>query len=124
MSNNKTYEDGLVDGIQKYGAFCSSFGDCSSCSVGKQLGSLSCAEFAKKFPQRFLAEANSGIGYSFYNEYCRRFPNSRMSVETLADSACRKVLFEGFTGCQGGDCVACWNEKFTTERTANNKVEY
>ena len=117
--SDKTYTDGLRDGIQKFGTFCKNHGDCSSCKISEHLNDdMDCAEFAGHFPQQFLAIIESSdSNYSYYNEFCKRFSNSGLSIEELADSACRKAIFEGYVDCEREDCVACWNEHYTGDVT-------
>ena len=117
--NEKNYNDGMVDAIRLYGTICTSVGDCANCEVAKMSGQISCAEYAKLQPNMFLGALHKmeDNEHTFYNEYCSRMTKCNLPVEELADSICRKVAFEGYTSCQGGDCVACWNEKYTNDIT-------
>ena len=62
--------------------------------------------------------------FTYFDEYNIRFPQSNLSVEALSEVACRKAIFEGFTGCEGGDCEACWKQAYvgdTTEVDSNTE---
>ena len=123
--NGKTYEDGLRDGIGKFGGFCASHGDCSSCAVHALIPvGETCPVYISHSPASVLTLIDGqDESYSYYNEFCNRFPNAGLSVEVLANSACRKVVFEGYTECAGGDCEKCWQEHYTgdiTNPSSNN----
>ena len=104
----------MVDVIRLYGEICTSVGSCDNCLVNEAAGELSCAEFAKLQPNLFLnaLKRMKDENYSYYNEFCNRMTNCELSVEDLADTICRKVAFQGYVDCEGGDCVACWNKKY------------
>lgn len=117
---DKSYEQGVQDGIALYGRVCSKQGDCSSCMIGTLKGdTISCPEFMSKFPSKMvslLSEMDSEK-YTYYNEYVSRFPNCNLPIEALSEIVCRKVVFEGYMECQGGDCSACWQESYAGDLT-------
>lgn len=119
MQNN-SYQQGLIDGIQLWGAACSRQGQCDNCPIGSIRGTgVTCQEFAKEFPAKMvsiLTEMSKGE-LSYYEEYCTRFPMCNMTVEILSKAVCRKAVFEGYINCEGGDCVACWKEKYVSDVT-------
>ena len=114
------YENGYRDAVKRYGEVCSNSGNCNSCPIGSQLGvGVSCADFAKNEPDRFAALLKIDTGHTYYNEFTRRFPMQSMSIGEVATNVCRKVVFEGYFDCEGGDCVSCWKEQYTSDVTVN-----
>lgn len=91
--------------------------------IGQLRGeAVTCQEFMKQFPSKMtsmLTEMDSAE-FTCFNEYVTRFPNCNLSLEDLADIVCRKVIFEGFVGCEGGDCKTCWSEKYVGDITMNS----
>lgn len=104
----------MSDILKAYGEVCS-VRDCEHCLIGVERGDLSCAEFLLKFPERATALINQmqNQDVTYYNEFRRRFPSCTISSEILAECACRKAIFEGYLDCENGDCLACWNERYT-----------
>lgn len=123
MSSSNSYQQGRIDGIKLWGEACAKEGSCERCPIGIIRGTgITCQEFARKYPAKMISllqEMNNNR-ISFYEEFCIRFPNSNITVEELADCACRKVVFEGYLSCKGGDCVECWQEDFTGDITITN----
>lgn len=114
-----------LETVQLWGQVCGGTGACDDCVLGAigQASGVTCQEFAVKHPDKFLAilreKADEPITY--YNEYCMRFPHSNLSIEGVADCVCRKAVFEGYLGCEGGDCVACWNTIYTQDITESDE---
>lgn len=123
---DKSYKQGKLDGIKLYADVCSSQGSCSDCLIGLVKGEdITCQEFMSKFPGKavsLLTEMNESE-HSFYNEYCIRFPNSDLSVDDIAEVVCRKAVFEGYIGCDGGDCKECWLEPYSSDVTVNDEED-
>lgn len=109
-------ESGMLEAIQLWGRTCGRQGACDICPVGAIRGAnVTCQEFAEKFPEKFLSilqemDADEGT-YSYYSEFCLRFPECQHPIENVAKMACRRAIFEGDLTCpygDNGDCVACW----------------
>lgn len=122
----KDYGQGLVDGIQLWGTVCGRQGACEECPIGSLRGAgVSCQDFARQFPAKMLSilkEMNEGE-ITFYEEYCTRFQSCNLPVEVLAKAACRKAIFEGYLDCEGGDCEACWKERYIADITMERTEE-
>lgn len=118
MSNS--YNQGEVDAIKLWGEVCGSQANCEQCPIGSIRGTnVTCQDFARQFPAKMLSllKEMNNEDLTYFKEYCMRFPECNMSVEDLSMCACRKVIFEGYTDCSGGDCVNCWKEKYTGDIT-------
>lgn len=117
---SKSYNQGMVDGIELWGTVCGKQSNCEQCPIGSIRGTnVTCQDFAKQFPAKMLSilkEMNEGQ-ITYFEEYCTRFPECNMEIESLSQCACRKAIFEGYIGCEGGDCVACWNENYVGDVT-------
>lgn len=116
----EAYERGKVDALEMWGRVCGKQSNCEQCAIGaiKDAG-ISCQDFARKFPSKFLSlltEMDDGM-VSYYEEYCYRFPDCNLSVEDLAQIACRKALFEGDCSCGGPEsaCVECWKQQYVSD---------
>lgn len=110
----------MIDGLQLWGTVCGQQSNCQNCPIGSIRGTnVTCQDFAAEFPAKMLSILTEmkDEGISFFNEYSTRFPECNLDVETLSQVACRKAVFEGYTACPGGDCVACWKEKYTGDVT-------
>lgn len=125
-----SYQQGRIDGIRLFGEVCGREGGCYSCPIQQIRGTgMTCQDFAAKFPAKMLSLLNElrEKEHTYFNEYCIRFPNSDMDVETLAAFSCRKALFEGYLECPGADggfdCVACWNQKYEGDITVADENE-
>ena len=113
-------EAGMIEAIQLWGRTCGRQGACDICPVGAIRGAnVTCQEFAEKFPEKFLSilqemDADEGT-YSYYSEFCLRFPECQHPIENVAKIACRRAIFEGDVNCpygDDGDCIACWNAPY------------
>lgn len=120
----KSYRQGMIDGIQLWGNACSRQGICSKCPISVLAGAgVACQEFAKQFPAKTLTilQEVADQPLSYYEEFCLRFPNANVNVQTLALLACRKAVFEGYISCNGKDdgldCVECWSETYEGDIT-------
>ena len=117
---NKTFEEGIQEGLKLYGNVCTKMPSCEECPIGQIKGEeLTCQEFMKQFPAKMsslLKEADNEE-YTFFDEFVTRFPVCNLPIEELADICCRKAIFEGYTDCQGGDCVECWNQLYIGDVT-------
>lgn len=110
-----TYTKGYVNALKEFGEVCSS-NSCESCAIASLRGSeLSCQEFMKKFPEKFasMLEFMQDKEQTFLNEFRTRFPDCELEDKDIPDTLCRKMVFEGYVDCEGGDCVACWEEPYT-----------
>lgn len=127
-SNSKV--NNMKEALALWGRVCGRQGACDICPVGAIRGTnITCQEFAQKFPDKFLSllqemDAKED-GYTYYNEYCVRFPECNQPIENVAQMACRLALFEGGLSCPFGDnadCVACWNTPYVGDISgmANN----
>lgn len=115
-----SYNQGQIDALQKWGSACGKQPNCEACMINSVKGDgLTCQEFAAQFPAKFLSLLTemSNSEYTFFDEYVTRFPNCNLDVDTLAEVACRKAVFEGYTGCDGGDCVSCWKQSYVGDVT-------
>lgn len=115
-----SYNQGQIDALQKWGNACGKQPNCDACMVNSVKGEgITCQEFAAQFPAKFLSLITemSNSEYTFFDEYVTRFPNCNLDVETLANVACRKAIFEGYVGCDSGDCVECWKQAYVGDVT-------
>lgn len=120
MENKKSYQQGVIDGIRLWGEVCGGQGNCETCPVGAVRGAgLTCQDFATKYPGKMVSilQEMKGQNHTFYNEYCVRFPECNLDIETLAKAACRKVVFEGYCACQDTNCQECWGMPYTQDVT-------
>lgn len=124
MSDTKSYKQGLVDGVALWGRVCGKQGNCEVCPIGSVRGAnVTCQDFATQFPAKMVSILtemdNSEITY--FEEYTIRFPECNLPIETLANCACRKAVFEGDLSCTADSeeqCIACWNEIYTGDVTS------
>lgn len=129
--NKKSYNQGMIDGIELWGKTCGKTGNCSDCPIGNIRGTnVTCQDFAKQFPAKMLSllkEMNDGE-ITYYEEYCMRFPDNQMPLDYLVTSMCRKAIFEGYLDCSvinsddsvdvvHDKCLTCWNEKYVGDKT-------
>lgn len=118
MSNSVM--QGQIDAIKLWGDVCGQQANCQDCPIGTIRGTgVTCQEFASKFPSKMLSllKEMNGEDVSYFKEFCIRFPECNMPVEDLAQCICRKVAFEGYSGCDGGDCTSCWLESYKGDVT-------
>ena len=113
---SKSYEQGIQDGVSLWGKGCGKMDNCENCPVGVLKGAnVTCQEFAKQFPAKMvslLKEMNNGE-ITYAEEYRTRFPECGMNAEDFYQNGmCRRTVFEGYVGCEGGDCIKCWNEPY------------
>ena len=124
-----SYNQGQIDALQKWGSVCGKQSSCEECIINSVKGeALTCQEFAAQFPAKFLSLITEMANdeYTFADEFATRFPNCNLSVENLAEVACRKALFEGYIDCHEGDCVECWKQSYVgdiTEPVINTEDE-
>lgn len=124
-SNNvqeASYERGLQDGVALWGAVCGSQANCKVCPIGVVRGAgVTCQDFAMHFPQKFISilKDMNQQDYTYFDEYCSRFPESNLNVDDLMQVACRKAIFEGYLECKGGNCKDCWLETYTDDVTVD-----
>lgn len=131
MSDNtkKTYEQGIIDGVKLWGDVCKSKENCDRCPIQDIAGAnVTCAQFASKFPEKTvsLMQEMHNEDYTYFNEYVTRFPNCTLTVDELAQCACRKALFEGYVECDAEDsdaCVKCWKETYSGDITEIEQTE-
>lgn len=122
MAGEKTYQQGVIDGIALWGRTCGSQGNCDVCPIGSIRGTgVTCQDFAKQFPAKMasiLKEMDEGQ-LTYYEEFCMRFPSCQLTVDTLALTTCRKTAFEGKVDCDKmdveGACRACWMEQYVAD---------
>ena len=126
----KTYQQGVIDGIALWGRTCGAQGNCEMCPIGSIRGTgVTCQDFARQFPSKMasILKEMDEDEISFYSEFCMRFPSCQLSVEQLALTACRKTVFEGKLDCEKiGDeaaCRACWLETYITDVTEDEEDE-
>ena len=116
----KSYRQGMIDAIEMWGTICGNNANCENCLIGAACETgITCQEFARRHPSKMISileEMKKGET-TYYNEYSIRFPNSKLSVEELSDCCCRKAVFEGYTECEGGNCVECWNDIYSGDVT-------
>lgn len=119
---DKTYNQGVIDGIALWGRACGGQGNCEVCPIGSIRGTgVTCQEFAKQFPAKMvsiLKEMDEGQ-LTYYEEFCLRFPSCQLDVDTLAMTACRKNVFEGKVDCtrmdEEGACRECWMRPYVSD---------
>ena len=124
MADSKSYNQGMIDGLELWGRVCGKQGLCDNCPIGSIRGTnVTCQDFAKQFPAKMLSilkEMDEGE-LSYYEEYCTRFPECNLTVEELAALSCRKAIFEGYLNCEKFEdstaCEACWKERYTSDIT-------
>lgn len=132
--NKKSYNQGMIDGLELYGRVCGKTGNCLDCPIGNIRGAnVTCQDFAKQFPAKMLSllkEMDKGE-ITYYEEYCMRFPDNQMPIDIFASCMCRKAIFEGYLDCPVADsedddalvtekCLACWNEKYIGDKTEDD----
>lgn len=122
MSDERSYEQGVTDGIQLWGDACGKQSSCTDCPLIAIKGAnMSCQEFARQFPAKMknLLREIKDKSDTYYGQFCSRFENNTMTVEELAEVSCRKVVFEGYMGCdkEGQACVDCWLEHYEGDVT-------
>lgn len=128
MAGEKTYQQGVIDGIALWGRACGSQGNCDICPIGSIRGAgVTCQDFAKQFPAKMtsiLKEMDEGQ-VTYYEEFCLRFPSCQMEVEALALTTCRKTVFEGKVDCDKmgdeGVCRSCWLEPYISDVTESEE---
>ena len=117
-SNSKIQH--MKEALALWGRVCGRQGACDVCPIGAIRGTnVTCQDFAQQFPEKFLSllqeiDADKD-NYTYYNEYCVRFPECNQSVETVSQIACRMAIFEGSLNCPYGDnadCVSCWSKPY------------
>lgn len=120
----KTYQDGVIDGVALFGRVCAKTGNCENCPVGAIRGAgTTCQDYARNFPKKMvsLLTEMDKEDYTYYNEFSVRFPESNLPVELLALSTCRKAVFEGYLDCpnagEDSACIACWQEQYVSDVT-------
>lgn len=114
----KTYADGFKDGISAYSEVCAKFPECDGCPIAKEIPiNSTCEEFIRNNKDRVASLVAQALEmeHSYFAEYKMRFPHCTLTVEQIADGACRKALFNGDLSCSGGDCVACWKEGYYSD---------
>lgn len=128
--NKKSYMQGKVDALQLWGRVCGGQGSCEDCPIGNIRGTnVTCQDFAKQFPQKMLSILtemdNKEITY--YQEYCMRFPDANMDIETLSACLCRKAVFEGYLACDRAEipdaCLECWKQKYVGDVTETDSAD-
>lgn len=114
---SKTYEEGFSDGVAGYINLCSKHPDCIDCPMLNEFdGDTTCEEFILRNKTRAASVVMQSSGeHTYFAEYRLRFPHSNIQLEDMAESACRKAIFNGDTTCSGGDCMACWSEPYTSD---------
>lgn len=116
---SESYMQGLQDGVTLVASVCHTH-NCEDCKLSQASGELSCMDFVANHPSEatsILLDMEQG-GHSYYDEYCVRFPESEVSVEDLAATVCRKVIFEGDFTCPIEDentCIECWKSDYPKE---------
>ena len=124
-----SYLQGMTDGLALWGDVCGRQSNCESCPMQVvRNANLTCQQFAAKYPNKMLSILMELYkkDYTYFDEYCTRFPECNLDVEDLQKIMCRKAVFEGYCGCNGGDCTKCWLEPYTgdvTEFEAENETE-
>lgn len=125
MSNaenkKKTYSDGMRDAVALWGRACGRQNACESCPVMAARGTgMTCHQFAQKFPNKFipiLMEMDKGSA-TYFSEFCARFPECDLDLSLLAQTTCRKTVFEGITNCDSNmTCEECWQQKYEGDIT-------
>lgn len=118
---NKSYQQGLIDGVKLWGSGCGKQTGCDVCPIGViREADMSCQEFARQFPEKFVSMLTDmeSEKYTYANEYNLRMPNTNLTVEQMVDlGMCRKMIFEGYTDCEETDCESCWNEQYIGDIT-------
>lgn len=121
----KSYNRGMIDGIKLWGDVCQVMENCDRCPIALIAGAnVTCAQFASKFPEKTcsLMKEMREKDHTYFDEYVTRFPNCNMNVEDLSFCACRKAIFEGFTGCDNEDqdeCIRCWKQTYGGDVTVD-----
>lgn len=117
---SKSYEQGLQDGLAMFGRVCSAQSSCEDCIVATLRGDgMTCQEFMLKFPGKMssiLQEMDHEV-YTYFNEFVTRFPHCGRNIEDVANFVCRRAIFEGYAGCSGEECVACWSQQYVQDET-------
>ena len=117
---DKTYDEGFVDGVSAYINVCSKHPDCAGCPLADEFaGDTTCETFIQRNPKRAASLLKQDLHkvHTYFAEYRLRFPHSDITLENMAESACRKAIFNGDMTCSGGDCAACWNEEYFSDAT-------
>ena len=115
-----SYIQGMTDALSLWGDVCGRQANCESCPMSVIRGAnLTCPQLASKYPQKMLSILMELYKkpYTYFDEYCIRFPECNLDVEQLQKVMCRKAVFEGYCGCEGGDCTECWLETYEGDIT-------
>lgn len=124
-----TYTEGLLDGIRLMGSVCGRQGSCEDCPISViKSTNMTCQQFAADYPQKMLSilmEMNNK-DYTYFEEYCNRFPQCNLTVDIVSKISCRKAIFEGYCGCDGEegghDCKDCWLEQYRGDVTEFEEI--
>lgn len=146
FKSSEDYMKGFKEGIGVVPTCCAiNNGDCETCFLGKESGDEDCIDFcasnASQIADAIAESMNEGISYvcllrtnnpsktlghsikegifakrSYYDEFCRRFPESVDSLEDIATACCRNACF-GKGDCSYGEveqsnCEKCWGEEY------------
>ena len=116
-----SYLQGMADGLSLWGDVCGRQANCESCpmNVVRRGANLTCQQLAARYPQKMLSILLEFYKkpYTYFDEYCTRFPECNLDVDDLQKVLCRKAVFEGYCACEGGDCTKCWLEEYTGDVT-------
>lgn len=125
MSREKSYQQGMVDGLELWGRVCGEQSNCDNCPIGLIRGTnVTCQDFARQFPAKMLSllsEMDAGET-TYFNEFCIRFPECNMDVEAVSKLACRRAVFEGYLDCECTDdseCLNCWSKRYVGDVSGN-----
>ena len=120
----KTYEQGMIDAIQKYGKVCDKYikRKCDGCPLEyASRGTTGCIQLAKESPEKFLSELKQADNsHTYSDEFRFRYPASGLSTEELVTlGMCRKIIFDGYFECENygnengtEECVLCWEQLY------------
>lgn len=117
-----SYMQGLEDGLALWGTICGKQANCEECPLSVIRGAnVTCQQFAAAYPQKMasILMELSKQKYTYFDEYCTRFPENDLSVDVLKEIMCRKAVFEGYCSCEnsGEACKKCWLEPYVGDVT-------
>lgn len=132
MGYNRNGGDGneqkfAMDILIGYVTMCNNAKSCKAtdCPLGVLAANGNCAEMIQRFPDKAMLIIQDYIDkpWSYFDEYKKRFPFSRITLEDIAYDVCRRKCFEGATDCTRNDCLECWSQEYIFDKDDSSSSE-
>lgn len=128
---NDGFNDGFQMGLYAYGKICLAQTSCEDCALSEVIGDVTCKEFMIEHPDKMQGAIEQLLDEpkTYLSEFVLRFPNNYMPLEVLAQTCCRKAIFEGTVQCDCADdtdlseCMKCWLEPYEGDIQLNENGE-